>query len=152
MRYTTALITAAVTVSVSGAQPVPADLAALADKARLAAPIVAWCKGEFKGRRSAGYAVAAAPPDTGGRYLVLEADATATELAVFSGTADLSCYSPAEARRLHGAMQRSDTINGRIVPRWRTTVVCAFVADTRAVCWQYSPTHRAFVQVGEWVT
>ena len=31
-------------------------------------------------------------------------------------------------------------------------VICAFVEDTRAVCWQYSPDAPAFVEVAGWVT
>ena len=146
-----ALIPLAVMVgSLAVAQPAPAELSALAAKARLGSP-VAWCTGEFRTARRDAYAAAVAAPG-GGRYLVLEPDGTVVELARFTGGADLSCYTPAEARKLHGTIAQSETIQGRIVPRWRTTVVCAFVADTRAVCWQYSPADRAFVQVGEWVT
>jgi hypothetical protein len=144
------LVLAVATAAV--AQPVPADLSALAETARLDSPIVGWCKGEFKRRGSPAYAVASGAPSGGGRYLVLESDATVTELATFTGSADLSCYTPADARRLHGSIQQSETIEGRIVPRWRTTVVCAFVADTQSVCWQYSPNDRVFVQIGGWVT
>jgi len=33
-----------------------------------------------------------------------------------------------------------------------TTVVCAFVENTYAVSWQYSPDSRAFEKIGEWTT
>jgi hypothetical protein len=49
-------------------------------------------------------------------------------------------------------MRRSDTIHGHLAPRWNTTIVCGFVDDTNAVCWQYSPADRALVKIGEWVT
>jgi hypothetical protein len=124
----------------------------LAAKARLASPVVGWCRGEFREGRSGAYAVAISSSAAGGRYLVLESDATVVELASFTRSPDLSCYTPAEARKLHLAIGRSDTIHGQIVPRWRTTVVCAFVDDTTSVCWQYSPAYRVFVKVGEWVT
>jgi hypothetical protein len=89
---------------------------------------------------------------SGGRYLVLEPNGTVTELASFARSADLSCYTPAEARRLHQTIGQSDTIHGKLEPRWRTTVVCAFVDDTTAVCWQHSPAGGAFVEVGGWTT
>jgi hypothetical protein len=38
------------------------------------------------------------------------------------------------------------------VPRFNTTVVCGFLEDTVAECWQYSPDDRAFVKVGGWTT
>jgi hypothetical protein len=143
---------AAVLVFVRAAQPVPSQLSALAAKARLESPIVGWCRGEFRPDRSGAYAVAIQPAASSGRYLVVEADATVLDLASFPRSADLSCYTPAEARKLHASITQSATITGRIAPRWRTTVVCAFVDDTHAVCWQYSPRERAFVKVGEWLT
>ena len=134
------------------AQPVPAELSALAAKARLASPLVDWCRGEFQPGHPGTFAVAVSGAGAGGRYLVLEADGTVVDLASFSRSPDLSCYTSAEARAVHQAIGRSDTIHGQVVPRWGTTVVCAFVDDTTAVCWQYSPADRAFVQVGGWVT
>ena len=73
-------------------------------------------------------------------------------LASFTGSAALSCYSRAEAEKLDVTIGRSEAIHGHITPRWRTTVVCAFVDNTTSVCWQYSPADRVFVKVGEWVT
>jgi hypothetical protein len=147
-----AVLVSGVRIEQRAHNPPPAELSALATRAHLAAPIAAWCHGEFRGAHTGEYAVAITRPSRGGQYLVLEPDATAIELAAFTGSADLSCYSPAEARKLNTSMQRSETIHGTLSPRWRTTVVCGFVDDTSAVCWQYSPSDRSFVKVGEWVT
>jgi hypothetical protein len=132
-------------------QPVPRELSALASRADLPAPL-RWCRGEFRAGRAGAYAVAVPSAITGGRYLVLEDAAPVVELAPFVGGADLSCYSPAEARRLDRSIRESETIHGEVAPRWPTTVVCGFVDDTTAVCWQYSPDARAFVKVGGWIT
>ncbi len=83
---------------------------------------------------------------------MLEPDSTVEDLAAFMPSADLSCYSRAEAEKLNIAISRSETIHGHITPRWSTTVVCGFVDETTATCWQYSPEDRLFVQVGGWVT
>jgi hypothetical protein len=91
-------------------------------------------------------------PAGGGRYLVLESDASVKELASFTPRPDLSCYSRAEAEQLSVTIGRSRTIHGHISPRWHTAVVCTFVDDTTAVCWQYSPDDGVFVEVGGWVT
>ena len=138
--------------SVAAAQPVPSELSALAAKARLEGALVASCRGQFRAGRPRGYAVAVAAERAGGRYVVIESDATVVELAPFVGGADLSCYTPAEARKLDRAIGESEAIHGQIAPRWRTTIVCGFVENTRAVCWQYSPASRAYVKVGGWIT
>jgi hypothetical protein len=65
---------------------------------------------------------------------------------------DLSCHTRDEARDLDATIQQSGTFHGRIEPRWNTTVICGFLDETTAVCWQYSPTDRRFVQVGLWTT
>ena len=85
-------------------------------------------------------------------YLVLEADSSVVELARFTRSAELSCYSRKQANELSASIARSTGIHGQITPRWNTSVVCAFVDDTTAVCWQYSPVDRAFVKVGGWIT
>ena len=84
--------------------------------------------------------------------MVLGLTETAIELASFSGAADLACYSLVEAKRLNESIVGSKTIHGGISPILNTTVVCGFVDNTSAVCWQYSPAQSAFVKVGEWVT
>jgi hypothetical protein len=152
MRGTSAVALTLGAAAVAASPPVPRALAALAAKARIEAPIVRWCAGGLVAGAGNGYAIAVGAGARGGRYLVLQPDATVFELAAFAGGADLSCYSPARARALDATIRRSDTIHGRIEPRWRTTVVCGFVEATHAVCWQYSRADRAFVQVGEWTT
>lgn len=148
----TALALALGTASLVGAQPVPAELSALAVSARLDLPVTNWCRGEFQAEHPGAYAVAVTAAGGGGRYLVLESGATAIELAVFTGNPEISCYTPAAARRLDGAISNSSTITGQVTVPWTTTVVCAFVENTRAECWQYSPVATGFVKVGEWVT
>lgn len=138
--------------SIGAAQPVPPELSALAAKARLDGPVEAWCRGEFRPKHPRAFAVAITSAAGGGRYAVLESDATMTELGAFTGAADLKCYTRAEARKLSISIRSSETIHGRIAPRWNTTVVCAFVDNVTSACWQYSPTERAFVKVGGWVT
>jgi len=134
------------------AQPAPDDLSALAARARLAPPIAAWCRGEFRAGHRGAYAVAVASSPGGGQYLVLDADATMTDLAPFAGKPDLSCYTPSDARKLDATIRRSETIQGTIAPRWRTTVVCAFTDRSTSICWQYSPSGRVFVKIGGWTT
>jgi hypothetical protein len=138
--------------SVVAAQPVPADLATLAAKARLDGRVAAWCRGAFQSGRPDAFAVAITDAAASGRYVVVESDAAVTELASYTDGADLSCYTRAEARKLNDSIRRSETIHGQITPRWSTAVICAFVDGTTAVCWQYSPTERVFVKVGGWVT
>jgi uncharacterized protein YraI len=151
MGSSTTFIAFALIAFLAAQQAVPAALSALAEKAGLGAPITAWCKGEFRGGRAAAYAIAV-PAAKGGRYVVLDPDGTVVELALFTGGAELSCYTPAAARQLHRSIAQSETIQGRIAPRWDTTVVCGFVEDTRSICWQYSPRERTFVAVGGWIT
>lgn len=133
-------------------QEPPADLAALASKARLDGAIVAWCRGELRVGRSGGFALAVSAPVGGGRYVVLEEDGSVSELAAYKGQPEVSCYSRAEARRLNDTIRQSQAIHGEVTPRWNTAVICAFVEETSAVCWQHSPDRRAFVKVGGWVT
>ena len=128
----------------------PQELAALAAKAKLA-PIVMWCSAEFQSGQRGSFAVAVGDHGAG-RYLALAADGRATALSAFSGRAELSCYTRAEAEKLERSIRRSETIHGRIAPRWNTTVVCGFTDNTTAHCWQYSPADRTFVSVGGWTT
>ena len=125
---------------------VPSAARRAAEAAGITAPIVTACQGQFRpGQR--GFAVAA-----GGRYLVLDGSSQAVELSVFKGKPDLSCYSRAQARDLHRDLQRSETLSGRVAPRFDTTTVCGFVDATTATCWQYSPVDRMYVEVGGWTT
>lgn len=88
----------------------------------------------------------------GRRYVVIESDATAHELSAYKGGADIACYAPAEVKGLNATIAASETIHGKVNPRWSTTMVCGFVEDTEAVCWQYSPAESRFVTVGGWIT
>jgi len=148
----TLIVCLATVAAIAAAAPVPEDLAALAAKAQIKEPLASWCRGEFESRPSRIYAVAVTFSNGGGRYLILGMNGITIELASFSGGADLACYSPDEAKALNKSLAGSTTVHGRISPVWTTTVVCGFVEDTSAVCWQYSPGARAFVKVGEWVT
>lgn len=132
-------------------QPAPPDLAASIAKARLDGSVAGWCRGNLRPGAGRAYAVALAL-DKGGRYIVIDGDAKVVTLATFNGSADLSCYTPSEARRLNRTIAGSETIAGGITPRGNTDVVCGFVGDTEAVCWQYSPARREFVTVGGWTT
>jgi hypothetical protein len=128
----------------------PQELAALAAKAALA-PIVTFCRAEFQSGQRGSFAVAVGA-DGDGRYLALDADGRVTRLSAFKGGADLSCYTRPEAARLDRSIRQSETIHGQVTPRWNTTVVCGFIDDTTAQCWQYSPVDRTFVTVGGWTT
>jgi hypothetical protein len=146
------VLVALAAASIAAVQPVPFELSRLIAKARLDGPVTAWCRGEFRAGRRRAFAVAVTSAAGGGRYLVLESDATITELASFRRSADLSCHTRAEAQKLDLVISRSETIHGHITPRWSTAVVCAFVDETTSACWQYSPADRAFVEVGGWIT
>jgi hypothetical protein len=146
------IATHVVTAVVAAVQPPPADLAALAAEAHASGTIAAWCRGEFQSGRPGAFAAALASGSGGGRYVVFESDGATEALAPYARGADLSCYTRAQANRLAETIRRSETIHGRLSPRWNTTIVCGFVDDTNAVCWQYSPADRAFVKIGEWVT
>ena len=136
----------------AAAQEIPSGLTELIRGARLNEPVAAWCRAEFRSGHPGAFAVALTSAPGGGRYVALDSDGGVIELGRFKRTADLSCYSRAEAEKLDGTIRKSETVHGRIKPRWNTTVVCGFVDDTTAVCWQYSPADRAFAKVGEWIT
>jgi hypothetical protein len=144
-RTTLTVVTLALTAAVAGAQVSPAAQA-FAAAAGITAPVVAACQGMFRpGQR--GWAVAA-----NGRYVVIDGVGVTVELAAFSSTPELSCYSRAEAIELDRSIKRSDTVSGGVAPPFATTVVCGFVDPTTAKCWQYSPDRRTYVEVGGWTT
>ena len=138
--------------SIAAAQEMPSELAALVAKARLNGSVAAWCRAEFRSNHPGAFAVGVTSADRGGRYIALDSDGRVTELGFFKRNADLSCYSRARAEKLDVTIRQSNTIHGHITPRWNTTVVCGFIDDTSAECWQYSPADRAFVKVGQWIT
>ncbi len=141
---------AATTLAGAQAAP-PPDLSAMVAKAPVGGRLTQWCRGHFRAGRANAYAVAVTSGD-GGRYLILDGDLPAVELAPFKDGPELACYTPARARELDATIRKSETVSGRIRPVFRTTVVCAFVENTSAVCWQYSPKARAFVEIGAWQT
>ena len=153
MRYGFMLLSLGLAGALNVTQAPPPDLAALVAKARLDAPVAAWCRAEFQAGRRGAFAVAVTSASGGGRYVALQADGHAVELAAFKETPNLACYGRAEARTLGRSLQQSaDIVQGNLAPRWNTTVVCGFIDNTSAECWQYSPDARAFVSVGRWVT
>jgi hypothetical protein len=141
-----ALASIAVMAAAAVYAQVPPNVRTLATEAGVAEPVLAWCQGRLRPGQG-GYAVAA-----GGRYLAIDGSGAAVELAAFEGKPELSCYSRAQARDLHRDIQRSETLSGRIAPRFDTTIICGFVDATTATCWQYSPAERAYVEVGGWTT
>lgn len=140
------------TLQLAAQRQPPADLTARLDKARVEGTLVSWCQAQFESGRQHAYAVAMTAPTGGGRYLVVDHEGKAVELARFNNAPDLACYTRAEARKLNEAIRASDTISGGIAPLFPTTIVCAFVENTEAVCWQYAPRSRSFVTVGQWHT
>ena len=139
-------------VSLGAAQDPPPELKVLAAKAGLDASVAAWCRAEFVPGRKGGYAVALSAGAEGGRYVAIQPDGSSEVLGSFERGADLTCYTRGEARKLDATIRRSETIQGAVRPRWNTSVVCGFVDNTSAVCWQYSAALRRFVQVGQWTT
>jgi len=77
---------------------------------------------------------------------------TKLELGTYVRQPSIDCYTRAEADALDDTIRRSTTIHGRVTPRWKTSIVCAFSEATSATCWQYSPVDRAFVPIGQWTT
>lgn len=143
-RTTVTCVTLVLTAAAAAQVPPAAQQVAAA--AGITAPVLAACQGQFRpGQR--GWAVAA-----DGRYTVIDGIGATVELAAFTGKPDLSCYSRAAALELDRSIRRSDTVSGRIAPRFATAVICAFVEATTAKCWQYSPADRTYVDVGGWTT
>ena len=133
--------------------PIPPELAALEAKAKLQDPIVSWCKGAFVPGKPSGFAVAVSRNKTEGRYLIIDSLGQVSEIAAFTGGADLNCYTAAEAKDLAKTIAENETTHGGIVPRYKSAVIC--VAQDRSpttLCWQYSPKAKAFVKIGSWTT
>lgn len=140
-----------VAASIAAAQDMPSELAALTANARLSRPVT-WCRAEFRSGHAGAFAVAVTSADGGGRYVALDSDGKVWVLGSFKRRADLSCYSRAQAEKLDASIKQSNTIHGYIALRSNSTVVCGFIDDTAATCWQYSPADRTFVKVGQWLT
>jgi hypothetical protein len=152
MLVSAAIVASAVAQPPPRRPPPPAELVELTIKARLSGTILSFCAAEFTPGRKGAFAVAAQSPDGNRRYMALDADGTMMELMWFNGPEDLRCYTRAEAEKLDESLKQSDIIHGSVRPRFDSTVVCGFVEDTSAVCWQYSPAERDFVVVGKWMT
>jgi hypothetical protein len=138
-------------LSVAAVQSPPRELSALLARNGVDRPVLGWCRGEFQRGRSGSFAVALGAV-LGGTYNVIAPDAKMTELAPFTGRPSVACYSAAEARKLDASIRASETIHSQLMPRWETTVICAFTDNTTSLCWQYSPADHAFVTVGQWIT
>jgi hypothetical protein len=97
------------------------------------------------------FAVAVRGASLEGMYFVLSANRLPTLLGRFSGKAELNCLSAESARDLNSAIQASETIHGKILPKPDGAVVCGFLSSTEAGCWQLNQdnTHR---EVGGWIT
>jgi hypothetical protein len=136
------------------AQVRPPELVARAAALGLSGPILRFCPAEFEPGRRGGFAIAMrVPQETKGRYLAIDVDGPALELGTFTGDVDLSCYDAEQVTQLGAALKESGSaMHGQIVPRWTTTTVCGFVEPTRAICWQFDPSTRRFVEVGQWTT
>ena len=147
----TLLMQGLVAASIAATQDMPSELAALTAQARLSRPVT-WCRAEFRSGHAGAFAVAVTTADGGGNYVALDSDGKVSRLGAFKRSADLACYSRAQAEKLDTSIRQSGTIHGQITPGWNTTVVCGFIEDTAATCWQYSPADRAFVRVGQWMT
>ena len=100
-----------VAASIAAAQDMPSELAALTAKARLSRPVT-WCRAEFRSGHAGAFAVAVVSADGGGRYVALDSDGSVTELGAFKRSADLSCYSRAQAEKLDASIKQSNTITG----------------------------------------
>ena len=123
----------------------PQDLAGLIAKTSLEGTVYSWCPA------AGGFALALIGTREP-RYVVLHGDGRTETLAPYKGSPELTCYSRREAEKLDASIRASETIQGSVTPRWNTTVICGFVEPTVALCWQYSPTERAFVGIGGWTT
>jgi hypothetical protein len=129
----------------------PPELSALTAASRLDGRVTAWCRAGLRPAQADAFVVAMTS-SAGGRYVALAPAVPPTELGRFTGSADLSCYTRAQAEDLNRSIKQSETIDGQITPRFGTTVVCGFMDNTTARCWQYSPPDSAFVEVGMWTT
>lgn len=131
--------------SADRAGSLPPAVATLVTKAALDGRVYSWCE------VASGFAIATIGPGAR-RYVVVYGDGRVETLGTYNGDPDLSCYSRREAEKLNASIKESETIHGGVTPRWDTTVICGFIADTEAVCWQFSPVERAFVKIGGWIT
>lgn len=147
-------LAAMVLAELAFAQVRPPELVARVAALGLSGPILRFCPAEFVPGRSGAFAIAMrAPNEAAGRYFAIDVDGPAIELGTFTGDVDLACYSREQVTQLSAALKESgNAIHGQIAPRWATTTVCGFAQPTLAICWQFDPGARRFVEVGRWMT
>jgi hypothetical protein len=134
------------TVSAADVKPVPPELLALAAKAKLHDPIMAWCKGAFVPDKPPAFAIAISRNIAEGSYLVVDSQGQVTELAAFTDGAELQCLTAAKARELAKVIAENETTHGGIKPSYKSAVICASLdRSPTSLCWQYSPAAKAFV-------
>lgn len=139
---------------VAFAQVRPPALVARVTALGLTGPILRFCPAEFEPGRRGAFAIAMrSPQEATGRYLAIDADGPALELGTFTGDVDLSCYDRDQVQQLAAALKEAGgAMHGHIAPRWVTTTVCGFAEPTLAICWQFDPSARRFVEVGRWIS
>lgn len=147
-------LAAMVLAELAFAQVRPPELVARVTALGLSGPILRFCPAEFVPGRPGAFAIAMrAPSEAAGRYFAIDVDGPAIELGPFTGDVDLACYSREQVTQLSAALKESgNAIHGQIAPRWATTTVCGFAEPTLAICWQFDPSARRFVEVGRWMT
>jgi len=146
-------LAAVVLTDLASAQVRPPELVARVAALGLSGPILRFCPAEFEPGHRGAFAIAMrAPQESTGRYFAIDVDGPAIELGTFTGDVDLSCYSRKEAADISTALKDSVGIHGHLAPRWATTTVCGFADPTLAICWQFDPSARRFVEVGRWLT
>lgn len=129
----------------------PRELSTLLTRTAYEGRIESWCRVTIDKEKPAGFAVALVTAK-GSQYAVVQSDARIVALADYTGRPDLTCSTRSEAQKLNATIVASATIQGSVIPKWDSTVICGFVRDTEAVCWQYSPPEKKFVRVGGWIT
>jgi hypothetical protein len=135
----------------SKGEVLPDDLSALLSRTPYEGRLETWCRVAFDSSGPAAFAVALATA-RGKVYATVGGDAQIVVLAEFRGGSDLACYTRREAEKLDASIRDSEGMHGSVTPRWDSTVICGFVEDTMAVCWQFAPDERTFVRVGRWTT
>jgi len=146
------LLFALALASPSAAQDPPFQLTRLMAKAHLRGTVASWCRGEFRGGYAGAFAVAVRSAPDSGRYVIVDTAGSIADLARYADGAEVSCFTRAEAQDLSKTLANMKAVHGSIRPRFDTTVVCAFLSNSEAACWQCSPAGRAFVRSGGWVT
>ena len=87
------------TVSIGVPQEIPSELLELTDMARLDGTVTVWCNAEFRDGYPGAFALGLTSA-AGGRYLAIDTDGSTAELGRFEQSAEVACYSRAEAEAL----------------------------------------------------